>query len=99
MMKQQYVDQFSPTALTALLASYQGTTLTLLLAEQDREQVPLLQALCNRFSITLDGAIFPQLLGRQGLLSRGAGVPGCCPAHSLITALWFPLPPGPMPNR
>ncbi|BEE22179.1 hypothetical protein VAWG007_22740 [Aeromonas enteropelogenes] len=88
MMKQQYVDQFSPTALTALLASYQGTTLTLLLAEQDREQVPLLQALCNRFSITLDGAIFPQLLGRQGLLSRGAWLlPRPQPYHCALVPL------------
>lgn len=88
MMKQQYVDQFSPTALTALLASYQGTTLTLLLAEQDREQVPLLQALCNRFSITLDGAIFPQLLGRPGLLSRGAWLlPRPQPYHCALVPL------------
>lgn len=72
MMKQRYADQFTPTALATLLASYEGATLTILLAEQDQEQVAFLQELCNRFTITLDGAIFPQLIGRQGLLSRGA---------------------------
>lgn len=86
-MKQHYVCQFNPTELAATLAPLQGGKLTILLAEQGCAQVPLLQQLCRDFNIALDGAIFPQLIGAQGLLPQGAWLlpeptpitPHCCP--------------------
>lgn len=50
-MKQHYVCQFNPTELAATLAPLQGGKLTILLAEQDCAQVPLLQQLCRDFNI------------------------------------------------
>ena len=89
-MKQHYVCQFNPTELAATLRPYQGGKLTILLAEQESSQVALLQQLCNDLEITLDGAIFPQLLGAQGLLPLGAWL---LPRPEPYQATLIPLPP------
>lgn len=89
-MKQHYVCQFNPTELAATLRPYQGRKLTILLAEQESSQVALLQQLCNDLEITLDGAIFPQLLGEQGLLPKGAWL---LPRPEPYQATLIPLPP------
>lgn len=87
-MKQHYVCQFNPTELAATLAPLQGGKLTILLAEQDCAQVPLLQQLCRDFNIALDGAIFPQLIGAQGLLPQGAWLlPRANPYHATLLPL------------
>ncbi|QWZ64399.1 FIST signal transduction protein [Aeromonas sp. FDAARGOS 1417] len=87
-MKQHYVCQFNPTELAATLAPLQGGKLTILLAEQDCAQVPLLQQLCRDFNITLNGAIFPQLIGAQGLLPQGAWLlPRANPYHATLQPL------------
>ncbi|MGN4975946.1 hypothetical protein [Aeromonas sp. 95A] len=87
-MKQHYVCQFNPTELAATLAPLQGGKLTILLAEQDCAQVPLLQQLCRDFNIALDGAIFPQLIGAQGLLPQGAWLlPRANPYHAILLPL------------
>ncbi|BBF85461.1 hypothetical protein DLM_1845 [Aquitalea magnusonii] len=49
-----------------------GQPLLALLAESDRDRLPLLQTCCLHLGIELAGGIFPRLLGAQGYLPGGA---------------------------
>jgi len=70
-----HLAQLQEHALRAVLAPWQrefpGLGVLALLPEAEKEQLPLLQAVCRELDIPLFGGIFPALLTARGFMTEG----------------------------
>lgn len=70
------------TQLRSWQAGHPGQPLLALVAETERERLPLLQTCCLHLGIELAGGIFPRLLDGQGFLPGGAWLLPCASSAS-----------------